>query len=129
MSVSENEEIFTTWTSDVQGTNASIVYLCGELDASSAPSFLADVQEVISRHRDIVMDVHLLSYVDSTGVAAILSIRNALREFGKNLYLAGCHGLLTKILNTIHASDDLICFDDADQAIAALRSTDKATSL
>jgi len=129
MSVSENEDIFTTWTSDVQGTNVSIVYLCGELDASSTPSFLADVQEIISRRRDIIMDVHLLSYVDSTGVAAMLSIRNALREFGKNLYLAGCHGLLTKILNTIQVSDDLVCFENADQAIAAIKSTDKANGL
>lgn len=129
MSVSENEDIFTTWASDVQGTNVSIVYLCGELDASSTPSFLAGVQEIISRRRDIIMDVHLLSYVDSTGVAAMLSIRNALREFGKSLYLAGCHGLLTKILNTIQVSNELICFENADQAIAAIKSTDKANGL
>ncbi len=127
MSVSENEDIFTTWISDIQGTDASIVYLCGELDTSSAPSFLADIQEIIGRCRDIIMDVHLLSYVDSTGVAAILSVRNALREFGKNLYLAGCHGLLTKILNTIQASNDIICFEDADQAIEALKSANKTT--
>jgi len=122
MSLPTNEEVFTTWTTDMDDLDASIVYLCGELDASSTSAFLTQTHEVVSRHRDVIMDVHLLEYADSTGVAAILSIKNALREAGKKLYLAGCHGLLKKILYTIGADRELVCFEDVDHAAQAIRN-------
>lgn len=118
MSTYENEDIFTTWTSELAEHDMTVVCLCGELDASTAPSFLSDVQGVVSKPRDVVADVHLLSYIDSTGVAAVLSIRNALQRAGKRLCLVGCHGLLTKILHITRIDTELRCFEDVDDAIA-----------
>lgn len=126
MSVTGYEEIFTTWSTDLSEVDASVVFLCGELDASSAPAFLTDMREVIDRGRDVIMDVHLLSYTDSTGVAAILATKNALQEVGRKLRLAGCHGLLTKILYTIRVRDDLLCYDDLDQAVQAVKTEQQA---
>ncbi len=121
MQATGNEEIFTTWTSDLSSVDASVVCLCGELDASSAPSFLADLRETVTRRRHLIMDVHLLSYTDSTGVAAILSIKHAQKEAGRDLLLVGCHGLIEKIIHAIGVADDLACFDDLDEAIEALK--------
>lgn len=121
MSLPTNEEVFTTWTTDMDDLDLSVVYLCGELDASSTSAFLKQTQDVVSRRRDVIMDVHLLEYTDSTGIAAILSVRNALHKAGKRLYLAGCHGLLQKILYTIRADKELICFEDVDRAVQAIR--------
>ncbi|MCL5103999.1 MAG: STAS domain-containing protein [Armatimonadetes bacterium] len=122
MPVPESEEIFTTWTSDLDDRDISLVFLCGELDASSVPGFLADMQRVIKQGKHTVMDVHLLDYVDSTGVGAILSTRNALHESGRQMCLIGCHGLLTKILQLTRIDRDLCCLDNLEAATAEIRA-------
>lgn len=116
------EEIFTTWTSDLEGHNISVVCLCGELDASTVPVFVSEMQEILPRRRDIIMDVHLLSYVDSTGVGTLLSTKNALRDNGNKICLVGCHGLLTKIIQMIRVEEELKCFEDVDSAVAEMEA-------
>lgn len=116
------EEVFTTWTSELEGHNVSVMCLCGELDASTVPTFVSEVQDVIARHRDIIMDVHLLSYIDSTGVGTLLSTKNALRSGGKKICLVGCHGLLTKIIHMIRVERELKCFDDIETAVVEMET-------
>ena len=58
MCAPSDEEIFTTWTSELDDQNLTVVCLCGELDASSAPSFLADTKAIANRGRNVVMDVN-----------------------------------------------------------------------
>ncbi len=92
---------------------------CAErLDASTTPAMLTQVHEVMGKGADVVVDVHLLSYVDSTGLAAILSLRNALSGAGKRMYLAGCHGLVQRILQITSIHKEFKCFEDVDAAAA-----------
>lgn len=121
MPESDRDEIFTSLIEDVGGTDISVLCMCGELDASSVPTFLAEAQNVIERGRHVIMDVHLLDYVDSTGVAAMLSTRNALQNAGHEVYVVGCHGLLRKVLHITQAETELPCVDELDTAIALIR--------
>ena len=118
----DESEIFTTWTTELDEPSVSVVCLCGELDASSAPTFLADMQGIVGRLRHVVMDVHLLEYVDTTGIAAVFSVRTALEGVGRRLCLVGCHGLVSKILRSARLEDQVLRFEDMDQAIAAIES-------
>jgi len=121
MSAREDEEIFTTWTYDLDDVDACVLFLCGELDASSAPAFLTDTRQIIGKGRNVIMDVHLLSYTDSTGVAAMLSIGNALETAGRKLLLVGRHGLVSRILDAMRVGSRICCCEDIDQAVQSLR--------
>lgn len=115
---STNEEIFTTWTKSLDDTPVSIVYLCGELDASSVPMFLGDAQSLIDSGHDLIMDTHLLSYIDSTGLSALFSIKQALQKSGHRLCIVGAHGLLIKIMHVARADSEFRCYETLDDAIA-----------
>ena len=119
MSPSE-EEVFTTWTSELAGWNASVVFVCGELDASTVPRFVSDMREVIRTGRHVIMDAHLLSYIDSTGVSALVSASNALRSGGRRMCLVGCHGLVSKVIRITRVDCELGIFEDIDGALAAM---------
>ncbi|MCE5313982.1 MAG: STAS domain-containing protein [Armatimonadota bacterium] len=123
MSISGDEEVFTTWVSDLDECELSVVCLCGELDASSVPVFISDVGQLLDRRRNVIMDVHLLEYVDSTGVAAMLSTKSALEALGRRLLLVGCHGLLTKILKITRIENELICYEEITDAIASMNAS------
>ncbi len=121
MSTRDDEEIFTTWSYDLDDANACVLCLCGELDASSAPAFLADTRNIVNKKRSVIMDVHLLSYTDSTGVAAMLSIKSTLERTGRQMLLVGCHGLLTRILDATQLGGHMRCCEDIDEAVRSLR--------
>lgn len=120
MSETDKDEVFSSLVKDVESTGVSVLCLCGELDASTVPGFLADARDVIKRRRNVIVDVHLLDYVDSTGVAAMLSTRNALVSEGRKMCLVGCHGLLSKVLQITQAETELPCLDNLDTAIERL---------
>ncbi len=122
MPASDSEEIFTTWMSELDEGNVAVVYMCGELDASTAPSFLSEVQSLAGAGRSVIMDVHLLSYIDSTGVGALLAIKKALERAGKRMALAGCHGLLARILEITHTQAEFPCCSDLDAALRHVKS-------
>lgn len=117
-----NEEVFTTWTKELEGTPVSVIGLCGELDASSVPAFLSDIHELISGVRSIIMDCHLLSYIDSTGLGSLLSIKQALSAKGRGMCVVGAHGLLIKILDISRANREFRCYETVDEAMAEVGS-------
>ncbi|MCE5323033.1 STAS domain-containing protein [bacterium] len=121
MSLSGNDDIFTTLISDLDECELSVVCLCGELDASSVPGFISDVQSLINRRRNVIMDVHLLEYTDSTGIAAILSTKTALDALGRRLLLVGCHGLLTKVLHITRIETELCCYESMEDAVNSIK--------
>lgn len=117
-----DEEIFTTWRNDLDEGNLAAVYMCGELDASTSPSFLSDMRDLAESGRDVIVDVHLLTYIDSTGVSALLSISKALKRAGRRMCLVGCHGILARILEVTRVDREFPCYDDLDDAIAQMKS-------
>ena len=114
--VAYDDEIFTTWTGELADGRICVLCLCGELDALTTPAMLTQVHDVIGKSVDVVVDVHLLSYVDSTGLAAILSLKNALQGIGRRMCLAGCHGLVQRILEVTNIHREFKCFEDVDAA-------------
>ncbi len=117
-----DEDVFTTWTKELSST-ALCVYLCGELDASGVPAFLADTQGITTRGKNVIMDAHLLSYIDSTGLGALFSIKQALEKNGRRMCLAGCHGLLSKILDVTRLNDKVKCYETVDEALSEIHAT------
>jgi len=122
MSGTDEDEVFSSLIKDIESTNVSVLCLCGELDASTIPGFIDDAHDVIERRRNVIIDVHLLDYIDSTGVAAMLSTRNALEAVGRKMCLVGCHGLLSKVLEITQTQLALPCLEDLDTAIRVLSS-------
>jgi anti-sigma B factor antagonist len=112
-----NEEVFTTWTKDLEDSSVSVAYLCGELDASSVPTLLDYLHPLVGGDRNVVVDAHLLSYIDSTGLSALLSIKQALERSGRGLCIVGAHGLLTKILQVTRADHEFQCYETMDEAL------------
>jgi len=112
-----DEDVFTTWTKDLDSAVVCI-YLCGELDASGVPAFLTDTHGITGSGKNVIVDAHLLSYIDSTGLGALFSIKQALAAKGCGMCLVGCHGLLSKILDITRLHTKVKCYETVDDAMA-----------
>jgi anti-sigma B factor antagonist len=76
--------------------------LAGELDLASAPALVSAVETAIEAgHRDIVLDVRTLSFVDSTGISAMIRLSNRLE--GGSITLVGPQTHVARVLRLVRA--------------------------
>jgi anti-sigma B factor antagonist len=76
--------------------------LAGELDLASAPALVSAVDPAIAAGvHDIVLDVRALSFLDSTGISAIIGLSNRLQ--GGVLTLEGPQTHVARVLRLVRA--------------------------
>lgn len=72
----------------------------GELDINTAPLVADELTHLVSeRVTSVVIDVSELTFVDSTGLRAILAGREKLQASGASLVLEGASGVVERVLD------------------------------
>ncbi|HYC04501.1 MAG TPA: STAS domain-containing protein [Azospirillaceae bacterium] len=90
------------------------------LDAAAAPGFKTGISALIEGGADrIVLDLTAVSFVDSSGLGAIVS---ALKQLGSrgDLVLAGLQPPVRKLLQLTRLDRVFKTYDTAEDAVAAL---------
>jgi anti-sigma B factor antagonist len=75
------------------------IKLEGECDIASAPALREAFRPLIPPDvTDLVVDVHDLDFIDSTGLGVIVGALRRIREGGGELTLAGAKGAVQRVL-------------------------------
>jgi anti-sigma B factor antagonist len=82
-----------------------IVALRGVLDVADAVSVAAALTAVAARHRDIIIDLAGLEFIDSSGVAALVRGRRQARYAGGELLLAAPQQQVLRVLTLTRLID------------------------
>lgn len=97
----------------------------GEVDVANAPALREALQVTDQAKSAAVIDITRVSYMDSSGFAALLDTARRLRPRGVALHLVGSNSTITRLmeitrLNTVFQMHDTV--DQAQQVIAATGS-------
>jgi anti-anti-sigma factor len=83
-------------------------FLRGEIDIASASQLRADLQELVDTSSgDIVVDCSGLTFIDSSGVAAIVFTQQALAPRGSALRIANIDGVPARLLDILDLNETL----------------------
>jgi anti-anti-sigma factor len=101
------------------------IALCGELDLTGAPRIEEQIQSaLLEGDGAFVLDLSRLSFMDSTGVNALLRARSLLGREGRDLVVVCPPGPVRRVLEIIGVVDMLAPFASREQAAAALVPVD-----
>jgi anti-sigma B factor antagonist len=97
-----------------EGDSRVVVGLRGELDVSVAVRIVAQLSVVAAREREIIVDLTGLEFIDSSGLAALVRVREQARRAGGDLLLAAPQRQVLRLLTltrlvdvfSVHASVD-----------------------
>ena len=78
--------------------DGSVVTIIGELDVDSAPQVRDAFDEAIDRPGPVKLDMRGCSFVDSTGIAALVRAARRLHEEGRTLSIRGARQRVRGIL-------------------------------
>jgi anti-anti-sigma factor len=114
MAASERRELGTlrvmSTTARAQGV---VVELAGELDLSTVPIFVEALDEVLSGEPAAVeLDLSKLSFIDSSGVGAYVSLYRRARAKGSRLSVGGRSPLVERVLQLSGVEEALAAESD-----------------
>jgi anti-sigma B factor antagonist len=95
-----------------------VVAPLGDLDLASAREVRQVLEEAIEQSRNAVVDLSRTTFLDSSGVGALVMAGNLARDRGGWLRLAGPRDEVLRVLDLTQVSSVLPTYDSVDEAIA-----------
>jgi len=106
-------------TVDFQGH--AVLNVSGEIDAYSAPQFRQAVMEILDKNDHyLIVDMHNVRYMDSSGFAILLSAMKRISPTGGTVHLVGCTPTIDRLLKITKLSSIMAIHQDIDDAVQAL---------
>ena len=96
-----------------------VLTVTGEIDVYTAPTFKQAVVNLVGEgHNRVVIDLHGVSFMDSSGFGALLGATKRLRPEGGGLRLIGVNRTIQRMLHLTRL-DTVIPIDDSVEAAVA----------
>jgi anti-sigma B factor antagonist len=92
----------------------------GDIDLHVSPAVTEALNAIIKKKPGlIVIDLSLATYIDSSGVAALILAMQEVEAYGGNFFLSGLQETIRLIFETSRLDQTFRIFPDVDAALAA----------
>lgn len=98
---------------DVTPTDPAVVVLAGELDLADAPAVASQLHAAADQTGRVIVDLHGVTFIDSTAIGALVGVQRALKERGGGLVLRRPSRAVARLLE-LTALDRLFEIEDAE---------------
>ncbi len=98
-----------------------VLPLNGEIDLHVSPSVTALLNAMIAeKPQHLVVDLSRVTYIDSSGLAALIGAMQRVEGYGGKFLLAGLQGTVCDIFENVRLDQVFQIFPDAAAALAAI---------
>ena len=103
---------------------AAVIELSGEVDGSAAPVLTDAYERAVTagpeNHDTVVLDFAAVDYINSTGIALIVSVLARARAERRKVVASGLSPHYREIFDITRLSDFIELFPDLDRAVSQL---------
>ncbi|HEY4281940.1 MAG TPA: STAS domain-containing protein [Chthoniobacterales bacterium] len=98
----------------------NVLPLCGEIDLSVSPEIASTFNEMVrTKPPKLVVDLTNVTYIDSSGLAALIVGRQQVTEYGGKFALAGVQEDVQSILQIARLDQFFATYPHVDAALEA----------
>ena len=99
--------------------NILLLDVDGEVDLYNAPEIKEVIKEQIDNNkRQIIINLDEVSYIDSSGIGALISSLSNLKKIGGGLKIIHVHDSVKKVFELTKLTSFFEIYDNEDEAIA-----------
>lgn len=95
---------------------ASVVSLIGEIDLQNSHEVRKELLACLVEHRDVVVDLAKVGYIDSSGVASLIEAYQVARRTGLRFSLAAVSAAAMRVLKLARLDEVFVIHADTDDA-------------
>ncbi len=111
-----------------EGDSRVVVGLRGELDVAVAVRVVAELSAVAAREREIIIDLTGLEFIDSSGLAALVRVREQARHAGGDMLLAAPQRQVLRLLALTRLTDAFSVHASVNEAASDVGRTRRAAA-
>ena len=100
---------------DVTGDGDAVVRMSGEIDLAVVDELLSSAREGLAHHDGLRLDLSRVTFIDSTGLGALVRLRNEASAQGRSLTLVDVPTSLVRLLDITGLHDMFTVVDGADE--------------
>jgi anti-sigma B factor antagonist len=101
---------------------AVLFHFSGDIDLSNVSLLWSNLKAVCEDGHNVIVGLRDVTYVDSTGLKALLDCHSLFLERGQRFAIAGPPTMLLKILNIVGLGNSIPIFPSIEAAVIAFRS-------
>ncbi|HSV37907.1 MAG TPA: STAS domain-containing protein [Nocardioidaceae bacterium] len=101
----------------------NVLSLEGEVDLAQQRPMRADIESLLRRHPQLIIDLTAVTFIDCTVLGTLLWGRTRAQAFGGNVALVGPCAALSRILELTCLAEELQLYPDHATAEDSLRAT------
>lgn len=109
----------SAWYQVDQMGGCAVVHIGGEIDASTVPALDRALTEAAGLASHVVIDLAQVTFVDSSGLGALIVARQSAREHDGSLSLVSPPPAVRRLLGSTHLNDVFAIYDSLSEAINA----------
>ncbi|MCH2174261.1 MAG: anti-sigma factor antagonist [Lentisphaeria bacterium] len=94
-------------------------FLTEDLDASNVSSFRSEISDVIKYEQSLVLNLSQLSFMDSSGLGAILSTLRRIESRGGKMVVCNMGSTVKSLFELVRMQKVIETFDSESSALAA----------
>jgi anti-anti-sigma factor len=98
-----------------------VAHVSGEVDLANVDRFKGALQPALSPHRNVILDVSNLRYIDSTGFHVLVNTSKELRQHNCQLVVVGASPSIAKVMRILRLDGLVPLVPSFDGAIDLLR--------
>ncbi|GAA2372694.1 hypothetical protein Cme02nite_01240 [Catellatospora methionotrophica] len=91
-----------------------VVWLQGEIDLMVADRLLSELHAAVEQSPEIEVDLAEVTFLDSTGIRALLNAHAAALRLGHRIYVTNASGIVMQVLE-VTGVDSLLTADPRDR--------------
>lgn len=95
-----------------RSADRATVFVTGEIDLETSPSLRRGLLDLAGEVQTVVVDCAGLEFIDSTGLAALLTAHKATQEAGGSFEIASAPAMLVKMIRIVGLEDVLVLTSD-----------------
>ncbi|MEK7821123.1 MAG: STAS domain-containing protein [Pseudomonadota bacterium] len=100
---------------------AVVIALEGDVDLKTSPDARKALLDVVSRNRPVVVDLSLVNYIDSSGVASLIEAFQKARKSGQKFALAAVSEGAMRVLNLARMDKVFTICPSVSEGLAKVR--------
>lgn len=118
--VSSNDYSNLMTVDSFEAGDSVVMYLVGECDIGTVPVLTMELRHALEEQKNVILDVHLLTYIDSSGISAIAAAQESLVQSKRQLRVVGAHGIFDRIMRLTKLDGQIPLHESVDDALTAM---------
>ena len=100
--------------------NKLLILLTGEMDANGCSKIRPDLEAITEQHQPhIVLDISGISFIDSSGIGAIVFLFKRLKEQQRSMGIIGVQGQPHELMTLLHIDSAIPLNSGHDQEVVS----------